>query len=76
MKTVLIPDENVKDLAEISDEVKEKLEIIPVARVDEVLKNALVRMPERIEWDEAAEAAAAATATNTEPSDDDRPLAH
>ncbi|MBU1210592.1 MAG: endopeptidase La [Alphaproteobacteria bacterium] len=77
MKTVLIPDDNVKDLAEISDEVKEKLEIIPVARVDAVLKNALVRMPERIEWDEAAEATAAtATATPADPADDDRPLAH
>jgi len=77
MKTVLIPDDNVKDLAEISDEVKEKLEIIPVAGVDAVLKNALVRMPERIEWDEAAEATAAtATATPADPADDDRPLAH
>ncbi|MGE3713148.1 MAG: S16 family serine protease, partial [Alphaproteobacteria bacterium] len=48
--TVLIPQGNVKDLEEIPANVKSGLEIIPVATVDEVLKNALVRMPERIEW--------------------------
>lgn len=51
IKTVLIPIENVKDLAEIPDNVKSKLEIIPVSTVDEVLKHALVRMPEPTEWD-------------------------
>ena len=77
LKTVLIPDENAKDLADISDEVKEKLEIIPVSRVDEVLKAALVRMPEAIEWDESSEQAAAPVAgTDTEEVGDDRPLAH
>jgi ATP-dependent Lon protease len=75
LKTVLIPDENVKDLVEISDEVKEKLEIIPVARVDEVLKAALVRMPEAVEWDETAEPAPVATADSEEVGDD-RPVAH
>ena len=50
IKTVLIPDENVKDLADISDEVKTKLDIIPVARVEDALRVALVRMPERITW--------------------------
>jgi ATP-dependent Lon protease len=58
LKTVMIPEENVKDLAEISDEVKAKLEIIPVARMEDVLKSALVRMPEPMSWDEAAEEAA------------------
>ncbi|MEL7047757.1 MAG: endopeptidase La [Pseudomonadota bacterium] len=58
IKTVLIPEENVKDLADISDEVKSKLEIIPAARLEDVLKNALVRMPEAIEWDETADDAA------------------
>ncbi|HWK39553.1 MAG TPA: endopeptidase La, partial [Hyphomicrobium sp.] len=58
IKTVIIPEENVKDLAEIPDEIKNKIDIVPVARVDEVLKTALVRTPERIPWDEAAEAAA------------------
>ncbi|MFV0243655.1 MAG: endopeptidase La [Qingshengfaniella sp.] len=60
IKTVLIPEENAKDLPEIPDNVKAGLEIIPVAHVREVLKHALVRMPEPIEWDEAAEEAAAA----------------
>ncbi len=55
MKTVLIPDENVKDLAEIPDEVKAALEIVPVARLDDVIKVALVRMPEAVVWTEAAE---------------------
>ncbi|CAN1557738.1 Lon ATP-dependent Lon protease, bacterial type [Rhabdaerophilaceae bacterium] len=55
IKTVLIPDENVKDLADIPANVKNGLEIIPVSRMDEVLKRALLRMPEPIEWDEAAE---------------------
>ncbi|WP_413719582.1 endopeptidase La [Silicimonas sp. MF1-12-2] len=59
IKTVLIPEENAKDLAEIPDNVKEGLEIIPVNHVSEVLKMALVREPEPIEWDEAAEEAAA-----------------
>ncbi|MBD3788252.1 MAG: endopeptidase La [Sphingomonadales bacterium] len=62
IKTVLIPVENEKDLAEIPDNVKEGLEIIPVAHVREVLPRALVRMPEAIDWDEAAEEAAAAAA--------------
>ncbi|MBR9844468.1 MAG: endopeptidase La [Rhodobacteraceae bacterium] len=59
VKTVLIPEENEKDLAEIPDNVKEGLEIIPVSHVRDVLKLALVRAPEAIEWDEAAEVAAA-----------------
>ncbi|MEJ2035283.1 MAG: magnesium chelatase domain-containing protein, partial [Maritimibacter sp.] len=60
IKTVLIPDENEKDLAEIPDNVKEGLTIIPVKHVSEVLEQALVRKPEPVEWDEAAEEAAAA----------------
>ena len=46
IKTVLIPSENVKDLAEIPDNVKNKLEIVPVKWIDEVLERALERMPE------------------------------
>ena len=57
---VLIPMENAKDLTEIPDNVKEGLEIIPVSHVREVLKHALVRMPDSIEWDEAAKEAAQA----------------
>ncbi len=52
LKTVLIPEENAKDLAEIPDEVKNALEIIPVSRVEEALRHALTRMPEPIEWAE------------------------
>ncbi|HTQ83081.1 MAG TPA: S16 family serine protease, partial [Pseudolabrys sp.] len=67
MKTVLIPEENAKDLTEISDTIKKNLEIVPVSRMDEVLARALVRKPEPIEWDETkvavpAETAAAETA--------------
>ena len=62
VKTVLIPSENVKDLREIPDNVKNGLELIPVANVMDVLKVALTRMPEAIEWDEEAEAAKAAQA--------------
>ncbi|MCM2561327.1 endopeptidase La [Lutimaribacter sp. EGI FJ00015] len=58
--TVLIPEENEKDLAEIPDNVKEGLDIIPVTHVSEVLERALVRQPTPVEWDEAAEEEAAA----------------
>jgi len=60
IKTVFIPEENAKDLAEIPENVKEGLKIIPVTHVREVLAQALVRQPEPVEWDEAAEEAAAA----------------
>jgi ATP-dependent Lon protease len=52
IKTVLIPKENEKDLAEIPDNVKKGLNIIAVATVDEVLRRALVRHPEPVEWAE------------------------
>jgi ATP-dependent Lon protease len=58
IKTVLIPEENAKDLPEIPDNVKAGMTIIPVAHVREVLHHALVRMPEPIEWDAEAEEAA------------------
>ena len=51
IKTVLIPLENEKDLAEIPENVKEGINIIPVSHVEEVLKYALVAEPEPIEWD-------------------------
>ncbi|MBZ9600903.1 endopeptidase La [Phyllobacterium chamaecytisi] len=54
IKTVLIPEENAKDLVEIPDNVKNGLEIIPVSHANEVLKHALVRQPEPIEWTEPA----------------------
>ncbi|MDO7632835.1 MAG: endopeptidase La [Paracoccaceae bacterium] len=57
--TVLIPQDNVKDLVEIPDNVKNGLTIIPVSHVREVLTHALVSVPVPIEWDEAEEEAAA-----------------
>jgi len=60
IKTVMIPEENMKDLREIPDNVKSGLKIIPVSDVRTVLKHALVSAPKPIEWDEAAEEAAAA----------------
>jgi ATP-dependent Lon protease len=69
IKTVLIPEENVKDLAEIPANAREGLDIIAVSHVDEVLARALIDMLEPIEWTEAddlasqpAPAAAAAVA--------------
>jgi ATP-dependent Lon protease len=52
IKTVLIPEENAKDLAEIPDNVKSGLDIIPVGRMGEVLSHALTRQPEPIQWTE------------------------
>ena len=62
IKTVLIPQENEKDLVDIPDNVKDGMTIIPVNHVSEVLEHALVRAPEPIEWDQEAEDEAAATA--------------
>jgi ATP-dependent Lon protease len=53
IKIVLIPEENMKDLAEIPDNVKAGLEIIPVNHVDRVLEIALTAIPAPIEWTEA-----------------------
>ena len=58
IKTVIIPEENAKDLVEIPNEVKNKMDIVPCARLEDVLKIALTRAPEPITWDEAAEAEA------------------
>jgi len=52
MRTVLIPKENEKDLAEIPESVKKHLTIVPVASVDEVIMRALARRPEPIMWQE------------------------
>ena len=56
--TVLIPEENAKDLPEIPDNVKAGLTIIPVSHVRDVLANALVRQPVAVDWDDAADEAA------------------
>jgi ATP-dependent Lon protease len=50
IKTVLIPHENTRDLKEIPDNVTQGMEIIPVSHMGEVIKHALVRQPEPIEW--------------------------
>ena len=65
--TVMIPIDNVKDLRDIPDTVKSGLALIPVSNVMDVLRTALVRIPEPIEWDEAAEAAAASAAARGRP---------
>lgn len=52
LKTVLIPKENERDLAEIPDNVKKGLEIIPLVSVDEVLERALTSTLVPIEWNE------------------------
>ena len=62
IKTVLIPEENRKDLVEIPANIRDGLEIIPVSHVDEVLALALVARPEPIEWTEADDLASQPTA--------------
>jgi ATP-dependent Lon protease len=57
MRTVLIPAENEKDLAEIPDNVKTGLEIIPVSDINEVLARALTRPLKPIDWSEEDAAA-------------------
>ncbi|TAL76670.1 MAG: endopeptidase La [Beijerinckiaceae bacterium] len=59
MKKVIIPEENAKDLADIPDSVKNGLEIVPVSRMDEVLRHALVRQPVPIVWEEETKPLAA-----------------
>ena len=64
---MLIPAENVRDLAEIPDIVKEGMQIIPVSRMDQVIEHALVRKPEPIEWNfDEVTPAVAATADTTD----------
>jgi ATP-dependent Lon protease len=65
IKTVLIPEENVKDLAEIPANIKEELEIVPVAHVDQVLERALTAILTPIEWTEADDLASQPTPSPT-----------
>ena len=62
IKTVLIPEDNVHDLKDLPDSVKDGLEIIPVSRMGQVIEQALVRQPEPIEWSPEQAAAAASAA--------------
>ena len=68
IKTVIIPEENAKDLAEIPDNVKNNLEIHPVSQMEDVLKSALVEPLQAIEWDEESAAEAAAISEKSEES--------
>ena len=74
IKTVLIPEENAKDLQEIPENVKNGLEIVPVKWIDKVLERALERMPEPIE-DPVEQAGAATVAQKPEP-DSEGAFAH
>lgn len=64
IKTVLIPEENVKDLAEIPDNVKSGLEIVPVRWIDKVLEVALESKPVPLTDEEVAVAAAVPVSTD------------
>ena len=66
VKTVIIPKDNEKDLADIPENVTKGLEIIPVATVDEVLEHALTQPLVPIEWDEAAHDSARVSAVHDE----------
>jgi ATP-dependent Lon protease len=73
IKTVLIPEENAKDLVDIPDEVKAAVEIVTVARFDDVLKVALIRQPEAMTWEQAE---AAKTVAAVDGAEDARITAH
>jgi ATP-dependent Lon protease len=73
LKTVLIPKDNEKDLAEIPDNVKRGLKIIPVNTVDELLRHALVNVPTPVEWTEPD---AASPPPKTEESQSDEVIRH
>lgn len=69
IKKVLIPKDNLKDLAEIPDNVKKGMEIVPVSLVDEVLAQALIKPLSAIEWDEELADREAAKATGKDEHD-------
>jgi ATP-dependent Lon protease len=66
IKTVLIPTENEKDLAEIPDNVLKGLTIVPVATVEDALSKALVRMPLPVKWEEQSEEEQGAKKTDSD----------
>ncbi|MBO9710990.1 MAG: endopeptidase La, partial [Caulobacter sp.] len=74
VKTVLIPQENEKDLADVPQSVKDGLEIIPVSTVDEVLKHALVGQLTPVEWSPEDEPIAATA--KVDDGDNDAVLTH
>jgi ATP-dependent Lon protease len=64
VKTVLIPQDNEKDLVDLPENVRSALEIIPISTVDQAVAQALTKPPTQIEWSEEDQAAA------TPPADD------
>jgi ATP-dependent Lon protease len=76
IKTVMIPIENEKDLAEIPENVKRGLEIVPVKTVDEVLERALVSPLTAIEWDEADDLDHSSMSGNSDDEDPDGVVTH
>jgi ATP-dependent Lon protease len=66
LQRVLIPEENVRDLAEIPENIKNKLEIIPVKWIDKVLELALERMPEALPEATAASSGTVSDATSAQ----------
>jgi ATP-dependent Lon protease len=74
--TVIIPEENVKDLADIPENVKNKLEIVPVKWIDRVLEVALERVPEALPEDEPVKAAAEEAAKPAAPAAGSELLTH
>jgi len=76
IKTVLIPGENEKDLAEIPDNVKKNMTIIPVETVDDVLKHALIKPVVAIEWDEAEQEKGSVSGTSGDDGDVDGVVTH
>ncbi len=77
VRKVLIPEENLKDLAEIPDNVKSDLEIVAVSDINEVLEHALTKSLSEIEWSEKDQAALQATlAGRTDGGPDQAPTTH
>lgn len=76
IKTVIIPKDNEKDLAELPDNVKSGLEIIPLGQVEDVLARALVRPLVPIEWVEAIEPVIAAVAATSTPGSSSTAVTH
>ncbi|HHB83639.1 MAG TPA: endopeptidase La, partial [Devosia sp.] len=76
IKTVLIPEDNVHDLKDLPDSVKDGLEIVPVSRMGQVIEHALVSQPEPIDWSPEKAAAAAAEAAKLSAQEGGTGLAH
>ena len=76
LKIVLIPRENEKDLAEIPNNVKKNLNIIPVDTVDDVLKHALIKPVVAIEWDEEEQEEKSVSSSSDDKADADGVVTH